>query len=99
MRVLYSAKLLMGKNFEGKTFKEKTFTNFEVLWLFGKVLSVKFVDVAFLVAATSESFLRENFDFHQLMKVFCHESFLLCDYLKYKSKIISASQFDYIIML
>ena len=60
MRVLYSEKLLRGKTFEGKTFKEKTSTNFEVLWLFGKVFSVKFGDVAFLVAATSESFLREN---------------------------------------
>ena len=71
-----------GKTFEipysGKCSREKTFTNFAVLWLFAKVFSAKFGGVAsFGTGAICESFLRENCTFHQSSKVFSLESFPL----------------------
>ena len=70
--------------YSGKLLREKIFTNFEVLWLFVKVFIVKLggmVSSGGIVGSTSEQpvkrFLRENFIFHQFVKVFSHKSFPL----------------------
>ena len=45
-----------------KLLREKTFTNFTVLWLFAKVLSVKFVGVAYFGAAKVSNPWQTNTD-------------------------------------
>ena len=63
--------------YSGKFLREKTFTNFVVLWLFTKAFSVEFGGVASFAVA-KESNPRKFFRiFNQFAKVFSLESFLL----------------------
>ena len=41
--------------YSGKLQKEKTFTNFELLWLFAKVFSTKFGDIASFGSTSEQS--------------------------------------------
>ena len=66
--------------YSGKLLREKTFTNFAVLWLFAKVFPVKFGGLVSLGAAQMgipQKFLCKNCIFHQFVKVFSLESFPL----------------------
>ena len=66
--------------YSGKLSREKTFTNFAVLWLLAKVFFVNFWGmVSFGMAKVSNPrkfFLRKSY-FHQFMKVLSLESFPL----------------------
>ena len=64
--------------YSGKLLREKTFTNFEVLWLLTKVFSANFggvVSVGGTSEAIHDSFLRTNHIFHHFTRVFSLESF------------------------
>ena len=80
-----------GVPYSGNLSREKTFTNFTVLWLFAKVFSAKFGarhPLAQQNQAIGKSFLCENQIFHQFTKVFSLESFPLYGilYLHTKTK-------------
>ena len=72
----------MCKSYSQKLSREKTFANFEVLWLFGgHGVFWKFLEawapLAWQKQAICESFLREYRIFHQFAEVFSLESFPL----------------------
>ena len=58
------------KVYSGKLLSEKTFANFEVLWLFAQVLSTKFGGVASFGGSSKQKFSPEKSFFHQFTKVF-----------------------------
>ena len=76
--------------YSGKLLREKTSTNFAVLWLYAKVFFTKFgvwCPLAWQKRAIRESFLHENCIFHQFVN-FSLKNFLLygryihCTYIK-----------------
>ena len=74
--------------YSGKLSRERTFMNFAVVWLFVKAFSAKFGNEMFFGTAklsNPQKFSLRKFVFHQFVKVFSLESFLLYSICRIKS--------------